>query len=176
MGGWHGKPSGHALGYEVIPQGNGKANFRIYNSGAGAGKHAQAYDGNKIKRQAYIEWLNLTEEQLTRDGFLQAIKELKENDVLPDGYTDTEYNEKDIYEGFRALLGAESASLPDKSAMITGQRSGTCPMKCLWAFLRSHMAEEEYKHLNIGFRLQILHDAVTKTLVNPTASPLKIGD
>lgn len=166
IGGWTGNPSGHAIYYEIIPESNTTASFRLYNTGAGIqGNHHHLDDGNKIKYQTYCEWKGIAKGRLESREFLEAIKEMKENLYLPQQTKQTEYNESDIYIGLRNILKPDAEKTAqgfttDPAWMMSPQRSGVCAWKSLMAFVRTKIDLNDYKRFKCDLRLQSLMDFV----------------
>lgn len=165
IGGWTGNPSGHAIYYEIIPDSNKKATFRLYNTGAGIEEHPSALKGHKLKYQAYVDWKGIDRRQFESPYFLQALYELKSYKTLPDMASSTAYNEDDVYKSLKELLqpaiveSGSTVSIDDPSLM-TPQRSGVCSWKSLMAFMRTKIPLNDYKRFKCDIKLQSLLDFV----------------
>ena len=126
-GGWTGKPSGHAIYYEIIPESNKKAAFRLYNRSTDIGSHQTGIKGHKVKYHAYDEWREIDRENLESPHFLEALYELQSYDTTPQSYTKTEYQETDIYKGVRGLLQPEPKALGPQSDVDERYCQKLCP-------------------------------------------------
>lgn len=165
MGGWIGKPSGHAIYYEIIPESDKKATFRLYNTGAGIGSHQRGIKGHKIKYQVYDEWKGIDRKNLESPLFLEALYELNSYDTVPENYAKTDYQATDIYQGLRSLLQPKvEAAGPqfdvDEALLMTPQRSGVCSWRSLMAFMRTKMGLNDYKRFKCDIKLQSLLDYI----------------
>ena len=160
MGGWKGRPFGHAIYYEIIPTSDNIANFRLYNSGAGSEYHPHHNDAHKTKYQAYTEWQEIDRSRLESDAFLEAVFELNSYDSHPINNRGTEYDKKDIYEGLKGLLKPKKERPLIEFKMKSPQRSGVCSWKSLMAFAYTRMQLNEYKRFKCDIKLQSLKDFV----------------
>lgn len=166
MGGWSGNPSGHAIYYEILPDGDGKsAALRLYNTGAGAESHRNAMDGNKIKYQSFCEWKGIERKKLESSLFLEALYELENYNRIPDSITSTSYNAPDIYNALKKNLQPEEeiegpTAAIDGHLLMTPQRSGSCAWRSLMAFMRTKMTLADYKRFKGDIKLQSLGDYI----------------
>lgn len=173
VGGWKGQP-GHAVYYEIIPdpRNRDKANFRIYNTGAGIKYHPHVNEGNKVKYQAYCEWQGIDRAKFEADFFLQSVFEMNSFTELPSSSTKTDYNERDIYEGLKKYLNpTDMAPIPkdiSKSLLMSPQPSGICTWKSLMAFLRTNMPYNDYKRFQCDIKLQSLISFVSTSKGKPS--------
>lgn len=166
MGGWTGKPTGHAIYYEIIPDASGKtASLRLYNTGAGTDYHESAQAGHKIKYKAYTEWAGIDKEKLESSHFLRALYEIKSIQDIPNRPMPTGYGAADVYEALRIILkpkevkaGSELNLHPEE--FTTPQRAGVCSWKSLMAFLRTKVNVNDYKRFKCDIKLQSLKDFV----------------
>ena len=163
-GGWVGKPTGHAMYYEVIPTGNGKASFRLYNLGDGAEiDHAEAIINGKKKTCPFAEWRGIDESNLLNDSFIQALYQTGTYAEL--NKKPTMYSALDIYQGLQELLKPETIMQDHEAApaqMMTEQRAGTCSWRSLMAFLSTRMDKADYKRLILDVEFQALSNRVSK--------------
>ncbi|MBA2367894.1 MAG: DUF3638 domain-containing protein [Candidatus Protochlamydia sp.] len=162
-GGWIGKPSGHAMYYEVIPQKNGKANFRIYNLGSGTGEHQTTIINGKMKTAPYTEWKGIDQEKFLSAPFLLALYETKKLSEYKGESTD--YNASDIYQGFRAFLNPEDEVEEAIELRMSGQKAGTCTCRSFLAFLATRMESQDYKKLVLDIDLHALTNRVAKNSI-----------
>lgn len=159
--GWRGAP-GHALCFEIIPQPDNKASFRIYNLGAGVEEHHSAYVGNRHKFQPYIEWCDIEQKQLLDTHFWMALEEFNGIRSAPSDLTSIDhYNASHIYVGLKNLLKPQSVA---KAADIymTPQQAGICPTRSVMAFLRTKLGHDSYKRFHAELKIQTLVDKVQK--------------
>ncbi len=161
-GGWIGKPSGHSMYYEVIPQKGGKrANLRIYNLGAGSNYHQTAVVKGKLKIAPYTEWTGIDKEKFLSDPFLKGMYETRK--LSEDQGVSTEYNASDIYQALREFLNPKSIlEEKDELKLMTGQRAGTCSYRSLLAFLATRMKREDFKRLTLDIQFHSLINRVNK--------------
>ncbi len=174
VGGWTANPSGHAIYYEIIPTSDQKANFRLYNTGAGVEWHASQKVGAKTKFATYTEWQGIERKRLESPNFLEALHEQQTCETCPNSQDKTQFSAKDIYQGLKALLRPERekqgpAASPDH--LMSPQRSGICAWKSLMAFLRTKMPLGDYKRLKCDMRLQSLADFVQNPSSDAYDSP-----
>lgn len=167
-GGWSGAPAGHAMFYEIIPDSNETATFRLYNLGAGSGNHAGALIGNKVKRLPYTDFKGVSREALLDANTLKALQELKTYAFFPTSSTKTEYDAKDVYVGLRALLRPTSIDVGnnedlDVNTLKTTQSSGVCAWRSLLAFLATRMPKEQFKQFVCDVKLQSLADYIAQS-------------
>lgn len=180
MGGWTGKPTGHAIYYEVLPSADQKsATFRLYNTGAGVTSHPNARDGSKVKYQSYCEWKGIDRKKLESPLFLEALYELKSYDTTSNIGVKTAYDAPDIYSALKNLLqpneegdGPELAL--DARLLMTPQRSGVCSWRSLMAFMRTKMALADYKRFKCDIKLQSLGDYVEAHPTGVTAADWRL--
>lgn len=163
-GGWIGTPSGHAMYYEIIPQENGKAIFRLFNLGAGAMGATDPSD-YKTKAAPYIDFEGVSLKTLADKHTLQAIYELNTQAFFPNSKTKTQFNQEDIYQSLKSLLKPDSISQP-KGTLKTMQRAGVCTWRSLMAFLSSRMPKEEYKRFACDINMQSLIHRDWKNITN----------
>lgn len=161
MGGWTDIPAGHAIYYEVIPKENGKADFRLYNTGAGIQHHLSIRDGHKVKYLPYAEWKGVDINNITSDRFLEAIYEMKNYTTTPgrEG-KQTQYGAGDVYISLKGILNPASSLIEMdeqlQDLMMTPQRMGSCPSRSLMAFMRAKMPRDDYKRFKCDFKLNLL--------------------
>ncbi|MBA3238120.1 MAG: DUF3638 domain-containing protein [Parachlamydiaceae bacterium] len=167
-GGWAGVPSGHAMVYEIIPNldDSDEATFRLFNLGAGAEIHYGGIVGNKIKRLPYIDFTGVSKKNLLDKNVLSAIRELQTNAFLPGSDSKTNYETKDVYQGFLALfkLTPEAVITHEDSpveSLKTTQFSGLCAWRSPMAFISTKMLKDHYKQLICDMKLQNLIDRVS---------------
>lgn len=169
-GGWVGRPSGHAIYYEIIPDPDQKsATFRLYNMGSGVDNHEMSFEGYKIKCRTYCDWKGIDKDKLTSPLFLEALVELNKYETLPQSEILTNYDSKDIYTGLKALLQPKEEQLGPNTKVLMGenqkhmmspQRSGTCAWRSLMTFLRTKVQLCDYKRFKCDIKLQSLADYV----------------
>lgn len=176
MGGWTGKPHGHAIYYEILPESPNSSSFRLYEVGAGSNYHRRAKLGGKIKAQTFCEWQGVAKDKLLSPQFLQVMHELSSAVIIPNSENRlTDYDEKDIYEGLKGILQPKKEQLvaqpseSDEALMMSIQRSGTCSWKSLMAFMRTKMNPTDYKRLKTGIKIKVLADYVS--LLSQEGSP-----
>ena len=73
-GGWVGGGRGHAMYYEIIPSGNGKATFRLFNLGGGSQNHAVGVVGNKEKALPYFDFTGVSKDILLQSQTLKLLE------------------------------------------------------------------------------------------------------
>ncbi len=174
-GGWVGKPIGHAIYYEIIPQADGKATMRLFNTGGGLQEHDLIQKGVKEK-VIYGEWKDIPQEKFINESlFAKAVFEM--NTYTENSGADTEYTPSDVYEGLKGLLGVTQEQITSekeflKAPLIQIQRSATCTFRSLLAFLKTKMTEAEYKRFKIDMQLQSL----ASTSFSPGKTPTNIRD
>lgn len=155
-GGWRGAPSGHAMYYEVIPQGKEKVTFRIFNLGAGATGALDPAD-YKTKAAPYVDFEGIALDKMMDKHIIQALYELNTYAFFPGTTSKTQYGAEDIYKSLKTLLAPESISQP-KDMLKTTQRSGVCTWRSLMAFISSRMSKAEYKRFVCDIKMQsMLH-------------------
>lgn len=161
-GGWTGNP-GHAIYYEVIPSASGDtASLRIFQLGKGSDEHLGCVIGNKIKRQAFYQINDIPCDNLLKNGFLEAVSEMRFCKEIPGTTEKTSYDAPDVYKGLVALVGGTielQQMTEDASAFMTTQRAGTCPFRSLMAWMKMQMADQ-YKLFKCDIQLQSLMDLV----------------
>lgn len=160
IGGWTANPSGHAMYYEIIPTGKGKANVRIYNLGAGAVKDDSGVISGH-KNPVYCELIGVTEEKLKNPNFLMAIKEMTTYPMKPETGEPTYYNHKEIYGMFKDHLQPEK--IISSPLLMHLQYGDTCTWRSLLAYMRPHMSIENYKRFKCDMMLQTLVDFVNNS-------------
>lgn len=164
IGGWSGNPGGHAIYYEIIPTSDNKANFRLFNTGAGSDYHPSEYVVTEHKAQSYVEWKGIERDKLESPLFLEALHEFETFQTLPGKETKTTFNKLDIYSGLRHLLQPEGETNGPESLLtdqlMSSQKSGICAWKSLMAFLRTKMELNDYKRFKCDIKLQSLGDFV----------------
>ena len=158
-GGWMGKPSGHAINYELIPEADEKCTMRFYNLGAGASHFAIEATGSKLRGPAFSEWRGISRENILNPEFFTAIGEMQ---GLVPGSTEQEYNEKDIFASLKGIVKPAEERPGVDAPIMALQQSGVCAWRSLMAVMRSHMNERDYKRIIIDIKLQSLkeHDAL----------------
>lgn len=154
-GGWAGRPSGHALIYEVIRQDDGGLTFRVYNTGAGIEKyHVFETVDLKDKVVPYVEVSNVSLEKILERPFLKAWQNLKTE--IPKPY---QWNADDVYDGLLSQLEGEASTVVyGKKNLMTPQRSSTCVFmssKALFYYFnvdKSISQKTRFKLLAEGFK------------------------
>lgn len=160
-GGWEGKPSGHAIYYELIPEDGRKATLRIFNTGEGIQEHDRFQVGVKDKVR-YAEWQGIRSEKLLDPHFSLAIEELNTQVFLKDSESErTEYSFRDIYYGLRDFLEVKVENrINEESALnaslMQPQRAGTCSFRSLLAFIKTRMEANEFRRFKCDIRIQAL--------------------
>jgi len=152
-GGWAGRPSGHAMFYELIPQDDGKFTFRIFNLGDGVSGDVDA-SNYKTKAPPYVDFEGISKQHLMDKNTLGAIFELKRYATFPQTESKTNFNADNIYGGLKSLLNPENISTPEDSK--TAQRSGVCSWRSLMAVISSHTTKDEYKRFACDIKMQSL--------------------
>jgi hypothetical protein len=169
-GGWAGSPSGHAIYYEVIPQNDGTATFRLFNTGEGIQEHPRFQVGVKDK-VGYLEWRNISKERLLNPYFSRCVVEMRSfpyfRRMEPNGFNldpqvkKTDYNARDVYGGLKDLLKVRVEDTGDAEAiletsLVQAQRSGTCGYRSLLAFFKSKMDQGEFRRFKCDIALHAL--------------------
>lgn len=164
-GGWIGKPSGHAMMYEVVPSDDDEmVNFRIYNLGAGASWHQLHVENGKLKCVPGVEWVGVRKDKLLNDIALTALVEMKCELKVPDQNNDTEFNERDIYGGlYKYLKPSASRMLESNVPYKTLQHSGICTWRSIEAFLATRLTEHQYKRLILDIKLSCVLELTNST-------------
>lgn len=162
-GGWTGSPDGHAIYYELVPEPDNKATFRLYNIGAGTKENVQITEGLKEKAAPMVEWQGIHREILRNIAFSKVLHEHKTDKNIPGTMESTSYEGKDIYGALRELLNPEREEIifsrEGESISMTPQRAGMCTWKSLTAFLRTKMDTDQYKIFKCDIKLQSLIDS-----------------
>jgi hypothetical protein len=174
-GGWVGKPSGHAMMYELIPESGETATLRIFNTGEGIQEHDRFQVGVKDK-VGYVEWKGISRDKLLDPHFSQAIDEMNTFTSLPeDENKSTDYSSRDIYSGLRNFLEVKEVSevnvdIAQDAPLKNPQKAGTCSYRALLAFIKTKMSPTEYRHFTCDMRLQALASHVLSE-VDPDEKP-----
>lgn len=152
-GGWAGIPSGHAVYYELIPEGPEKATLRFYNTGEGIQDHERFQVGVKEKVQV-MEWHGIDRQKLEDPNFALIVEEMNNTPHLPGNVNvRTEYSQRDIYVALKEFLQVSKESTSSGTLKQT-QRAGTCAFRSLLAVLKNNLAPEEYRRLKCDLQLQ----------------------
>lgn len=164
-GGWVGKPSGHAMYYEVVPQNDGTASFRLYNLGSGIDQHQRAIlfgksQNPKVKTAPYLEWKGIEPQRLLSEGFFKSLYEMQKYREIK--LQNTEYNASDIYQGLREYLMPMHEGVVDLTLFKSDQDAGTCTCQSFLAFLATRLPSKIYK--------RIVRDLGLVTLTTRTAN------
>lgn len=178
-GGWNGEPSGHAIYYEIIPTSQTHATFRLFNTAAGVQYHDSVVEGTKTKYRCYVDWENVSLEQLCQETTHQVLSELENLVEIPGTKAKTEFNERDIYQGLHQLfggpaLGVNKGTTVDPQVRMLTQQSGVCAWRSLLAFMRTKIPLNDYKRMKCDLKLQSLHDFVTKLERNPEVVEIRL--
>lgn len=162
IGGWVGKPFGHALYYKIALQNNGKYSFQVFNRREGV-----EYHGQSTKQQfkdLYPGAMQLTDIDLHRildPYFLRALVEQRlfaENPFLPGEAKATSYDKRDIYESLFSLLGGKQQEVIDVTLekLNTRQGNGVCAWKSLTPHLDSAFGYLPFKQFKLRLQIQLL--------------------
>lgn len=159
IGGWAGKPAGHAMYYEVIPTSDSLATVRFYNLGAGSGEHNEGLDGDKVKAACYVELTGVKKGTLLDENTHKILSELRTEDEKGS----RKYSEEDIYQGLINLLEPQSVEGGPATTeeLKTRQRSGVCAWRSLMAFMFAKLGKEQYKRFICDIKMQSLADSVS---------------
>lgn len=165
-GGWKGKPLGHSIYYEIIPDSKNAsskqtASIRFYQLGLGSDEHLGVVIGNKIKRKPFYELRNVDYDRLLNGPFLEAVNEMRTLTEIPDTGEGTNYAQEDVYQGLHALVGGDPVISDTEQEVISmsTQRAGVCSFRSLMAWMKLQLGDE-YKIFKCDLQLKSLIDSV----------------
>ena len=154
IGGWAGKPTGHGVYYEIIPEAGGTYTFLAYNRGAG---HHYQQPPSKIEAKAYYpgfyQRTHIKAEDLFNEVNWKALKELESALKVPGTEVGTDYSEVDLFQNILGGFGGEENAFDLEMEDLLSQQYGeTCAWKSLTAFLRKHLDFNTYQRLMIAVK------------------------
>ena len=146
--GWSNAEGAHAMLLKVTKRENESYDLTLYNTGAGCQYHKNDPYDRKLKMLPYVEFSRVEKSKLLQPGFAQSLIEHQYSQCLP--HSEADYSARDLYEGILKQFEGYRVLLPskEKSDFITGQRSGTCSLRCFLAAFRDMVGKERYKDGN----------------------------
>jgi len=150
FGGWQ----MHAVLYEIEKQPDGFYSFTVHNAGAGSESNDGIDSLYKDKTICSLKIRNIKAENLFQSSFLSCLRMLMKfpRSGLA-GLTPQEY----FVHYLLPMLEGTKEETPFKNLVVaTPQRSGTCPYRCLKAFLASCLGTRAHKALKLDFKLYLL--------------------
>jgi hypothetical protein len=153
---------GHAMLCEIQYTQLRQIVLRILNTGSGAEYHPFSPRANKSKIAPVITFEGLSKTQVSNEQFLQALFELK---IAPwiNKQAGLYYSADDLYMGifarFKDYQSNKDLGVIDNSLVITAQRSGTCSVRCLMAYIRLCLGKDRYKELKHKMAILVAHTA-----------------
>ncbi|MCB1149752.1 MAG: hypothetical protein KDK48_06250, partial [Chlamydiia bacterium] len=154
-GGWMGKPVGHAVNFELIPEKDGTCTLRIYNLGAGTEHSGVVAEDGKLRGPCYSEWKGIERERATSPLFFRAIGEMIGFEKAALGQN---YSEGDLFGRLKHHLQPAEEIAGVSAPHMSLQQSGVCAWRSLMAVMRTHMPENEYKRFVIQIKLASLKE------------------
>lgn len=157
-------PGGHVMLLEVSRNLNHLFQMAIFNTGEGLEYHTSILEVNKRRYFPAVLYLGIEESAITNVVFWQTLLEpLYVRFILK---TATPYSSKDFYE---AIFSRFADKRVDDFSTIKGfrtpQRSGSCSMRVIFAYLRLKLGETDYKKL----KLHILYKSICILFSDPEA-------
>jgi len=153
LGGW----IGHAISFIIEDDkvNHGKSQVTLYNRGNGSEFHPFGIGekGRKIKSQDSLEISCVDPDVLFKAGWLRQLQALNAVSGRKYSLAAAEI----LYEQLIPLHGGKISLLDiDIAPLSTGQRSGTCQWKRLFAFLAREMGKTEAKLFKFHFKMALL--------------------
>lgn len=147
---------GHALLLYIIKRAGKKCDCILYNSGEGIRRyhHFKAKKG-KVKFVPYIEFQGIPQSTLFDYSLIQSFVELQCLAGL-ESFKKKQFGIDDIYSAILMRLHSYKIPVPTNPLLITGQRGGTCHMRCSLVFLQHQMGEKLYKKTKFPMQFNLL--------------------
>ncbi|WP_068470398.1 hypothetical protein [Candidatus Protochlamydia phocaeensis] len=140
--GWSAENGGHAMLCVFRCVGQGKYDCLSINTGDGVEHHAFLPKPNKTYINPICCYKDLSQEEATDSTFLQALFEPRINPEQKD----SNYSSLDLYDGIFARFKDKLVTTsPEMNLYITAQRSGSCSIRVLLAYMHVMLGEESYK-------------------------------
>lgn len=157
-------PGGHVMLLEISRVPDQLFQMIVYNTGAGLEYHTSILEPNKKRFFPAVLYLGIEESALTHEVFWQTLFEPSFVRMILK--TTTPYSAKDFYEAiFSRFADKRVDDLSTTKGFRTPQRSGSCSMRVIFAFLRLKLGESDYKKL----KFHILFKAVRILFSDPEA-------
>lgn len=144
--GWITPTGGHAMVAECRLEKNGTATLRLYNQGAGISYHNMQTADFRERRGAWLEKRDIPQHLVLSPAFWMILLGL----MCPQSFTGTEpYSDDDLYSWFIHCI---PGTLYDGEKLILPQRSGTCAIAAILAYLNGNLTEAAYDNFILKFK------------------------